>query len=393
MAVLGPWGGATAFAAAPDLGLQQTFTEPGTTALGSSVALATNKALVGSAGKAIVYTKAHNAWARVAELIPDPAEPTAVADGYGYSVDMTDNIAVVGAPYYSANRGAVYIFTFSSTLNAWVYKQRLTPSAPMAGEKFGVSVSVSGSTIVVGASGEIPPGGTETRAGAAYVFTRASDSDPWIQAERVTGPSSAAGDWFGHVVSLHYDTLVIGAPKVASLSGRAYVYTVAPAGTLTLQKTLEAVPDPQSGGHFGCSVIVRGSTIIVGAPGMNNGAFSFVKSGGDWVAEDQLVWPGWSPSDYYGWGVALCNDTALVAGFQDDPSKTGYAAFFTRSNGEWTYRGDVQLGSGKATGDRFGYAIDLYCTIAAVGAPGDNAGAGTVYFHSTCMPVPIYRFY
>lgn len=377
-----------AHAVAPPLALQQTFTEPGTARFGTAVALVTNTAIVGSQGKVILYQKIHNTWSRLTELVPEPASAVSAANEYGYSVDIADKIAVVGAPGASAGVGAVHVFTYSSTANQWVFKQTLSPQTPVAGGRFGESVSVSGSNILVGAAG--------APTGSAYIFARASDTAPWVQADQLTGGAS-----FGHSVSIHYGTIVVGSPDEDAGAGRARVYSVAGDGTSSdtpdavLQQFNEAGdPVRQDGGRFGDSVTVRGTTVIVGAPGVPNGAFAFLRSGAAWAAQGQLVPPaGTVVADRFGWSVALCNDTALVGTSPVDAGKSGIAAYFTRTNDTWTYQSSVSLGAGKGAGDNYGYAVDLYCTVAAVGAPGDNAGTGTVYLHSMSEAVPIYRFY
>jgi hypothetical protein len=65
---------------------------------------------------------------------------------------------------------------------------------------------------------------------------------------------------------------------------------------------------------------------------------------------------------------------------------------FKRTGTVWALQRTL-VGSAAVGGDLYGYCVDLYCSVAVVGAPGDNAGQGTAYFHTTTEAVPVYRFY
>jgi hypothetical protein len=91
----------------------------------------------------------------------------------GYSVALTWNMAVVGSwPNYDgskAPKGLAYIFTKPTT--GWKTTSRpnvkLSPSDPVGYDNFGLSVGISGTTVVSGADGAAD--GHRTN-GAAYVF-------------------------------------------------------------------------------------------------------------------------------------------------------------------------------------------------------------------------------
>ena len=86
-------------------------------------------------------------------------------DNFGTSVDIEGSIAVVGCPNdddNGFNSGSVFVFTRSGT--TWNQSAKLKPTVGNAQDYFGTSVCISGDTIVIGApgySGEI---------GAAYIF-------------------------------------------------------------------------------------------------------------------------------------------------------------------------------------------------------------------------------
>jgi len=83
---------------------------------------------------------------------------------------------------------------------AWTEQQELTPSDGMAAESFGVSVSVSGDTAVIGA------GSRNNGQGAAYVFVRSNGV--WTEQQELAASDGATGDYFGNSVSVSGDTAV-----------------------------------------------------------------------------------------------------------------------------------------------------------------------------------------
>ena len=76
-------------------------------------------------------------------------------------------------------------------------------------------------------------------------------------------PTSTAYEKFGYTVAIDGSFVVVGITE-ASTTSRVYIYkkTTTPNATYTLEATLTG----QTGSHFGSSVAIHGSTIVVGAP-------------------------------------------------------------------------------------------------------------------------------
>ena len=121
-------------------------------------------------------------------------------------------------------------------------------------------MAISGSTAVVGAPGK------NSNTGAAYVFTRSGST--WSQRAELTAADGAAGDQFGGSVALYGSTAVVGAPGKNSNAGVAYVFTGS-GGTWSQRSELFA-SDAMAYEEFGSSVAVSGSTAVVGAYGRNS---------------------------------------------------------------------------------------------------------------------------
>jgi hypothetical protein len=83
------------------------------------------------------------------------------------------------------------------TVDPWVQQAELTASDGKAGDSFGDSVALSGSTAVVGA--KLHTVGSNYTQGAAYVFVEGGGT--WSQQAELTASDGAAGDLFGSSVA------------------------------------------------------------------------------------------------------------------------------------------------------------------------------------------------
>jgi hypothetical protein len=96
----------------------------------------------------------------------------------------------------------------------WVEQAYLKASNPGEQDGFGGSVAISGDTLVVGAEyedgdGTSPDDDSLGGAGAAYVFVRQNGA--WTQQAYLKASNADAYDGFGVSVAISGDTLVVGA--------------------------------------------------------------------------------------------------------------------------------------------------------------------------------------
>jgi uncharacterized repeat protein (TIGR01451 family) len=97
-------------------------------------------------------------WSEQAELTPPEG-----GGAFGEAVAISGSTAIVGAPNVDSGKGAADVFT--DTESSWSEQSELTPPQSVQEEAgFGASLSISGSTLAVGASLK------EDHTGAAYVF-------------------------------------------------------------------------------------------------------------------------------------------------------------------------------------------------------------------------------
>jgi hypothetical protein len=275
---------------------------------GSSVAVSGDTVVVGalfensalSSGAAYVFVRNGTTWTQQAYL-----KASNTGGWFGGSVAISGDTVVVGACGESSSAtgvngnqsdnsaggsGAAYVFVRTGT--TWTQQAYLKASNTEALDAFGISVAVSGDTVVVGADEESSnaPGvngnqsdNSATNSGAAYVFVRNGTTwtqQAYLKASNTSGARSPwwFGDVFGYSVAVSGDTVVVGAYGESSSatgvngnqsdtnapgSGAAYVF-VRNGTTWTQQAYLKA-SNTGADDHFGYSVAVSGNTVVVGA--------------------------------------------------------------------------------------------------------------------------------
>lgn len=326
------------------------------------------------------------------KLLPeiDPDQVGALC-GTAVAVDSVTGLAAIGCPQYDSSggdEGAVFIAQRSSGPEPfWLHGTRLTASNPFGPARFGSSLALSGSTLIVGADLTVHSG--LYGAGAAYVFVREL-SGLWIEQQVLTASDAAQSDLFGNSVSLSGETALVGAFGDASNAGSAYVFTRT-AGVWSEQQKL-FVADAEAFDFFGSSVAISGDTALVGAYRDREGqagegagsAYVFTRTGGDWTQVAQLLASDGAGGDLFGTSVALEVDTAVIGA--SDPIDAGAAYVFRRdAGGVWTEVTKLAASDGEVN-DSFGVSVALSGNAVLVGALNDAhsgaLGAGSAYLFS-----------
>jgi hypothetical protein len=204
------------------------------------VAGAHGAAVGGSDDQGAAYVFARNqggadAWGQVAKLTA--ADGTAL-DWFGWSVAVSDDTVIVGAPYAAVGgnrtQGAAYLFYRNQGgADAWGQVAKLTADDGAAYDFFGISTAVNYGVAIVGAHGA-DVGGSDDQ-GAAYVFYRnQGGADAWGQAASLNDADGAALDRFSWSVSLSGDIAALGVPYADvggnHAQGAAYLFTRDPGG-------------------------------------------------------------------------------------------------------------------------------------------------------------------
>ena len=300
---------------------------------------------------------------RLAEL---EAAGIRAGDGFGYSVAISGSTAVVG------DVGQAYVFTKSGS----TWKQVATLDGFGSnyalygpGDCFGNSVAISGTTIVVGAPCY------RLKTGRAYVFTKTATG--WAQAAEFSGSDTTPGDAFGFSVDVSGTTIVAGAAFNPNSAGRAYVFKKTASGWAQAAELKGSDAGP--GDCFGESVAISGATVILGAPGAgcnasNAGrAYVFTQSAARWKQTAELKGSDTVAGDAFGFSVAMSGNTILVGAYGHG-RLSSRAYVFTKSTAGWRQTGELR-GSDTVAGDWFGSSVAISGGTAVVGAFSDPPSA------------------
>jgi hypothetical protein len=330
------------------------------------------------------------------------------------------------------DRGARYPVTIDPT----VQQAYLKASNTGAGDRFGVSVAISGNTVVVGASQEASAAtgvdgnqadNSVPNRGAAYVFVR--NGSTWAQQAYLKQSDSEAGAVFGTSVAIDGNTIVVGANSQdgggPANSGAVYVFTRS-GSTWTQQGGFLKASAPGGSDSFGFTVAISGDTLVAGAEyqgtsGANSGAaYVFLRAAGVWSQQAFLNASNPGVNDQFGHSVAISANTVVVGSIFEDSGLTGVVAgapndtttgnaalntgaayVFTRSGVTWTQQAYLKP-SGAAPDTEFGTSVAVSGGTILVGAPADDttlANSGAAYLfertgttwtsHSTFRPSPL----
>jgi FG-GAP repeat/Abnormal spindle-like microcephaly-assoc'd, ASPM-SPD-2-Hydin len=346
-------------------------------ASGSTVVVGAYRHTVGSnsaQGAAYVFVQNGGVWTHQAELT---AADGAAFDNFGHSVGMDGSTVVVGAYQHTvgsnSGQGAAYVFAENG--GTWSQQAELTASDGAAGDLFGDSVAVSGNTVVVGANFHTV--GANAKQGAAYVFS--GNGGTWSQQAELSASDGAAGDWFGYSVVVSGSTAVVGVPGhlVGSNFAQGSAYVFAQSGGIWSQQAELTSSDGAVEDNFGSSVAVDASTVVVGAGehkvGSNSGqgaAYVFVESGGVWSQQAEMTSSDGMQNDIFGSSVAVSGSTAMVGAPYHRPYGAAYV--FVESGGTWSQQAEL---TDSTSSDNFGASVALSGNTGLAGASNHTVGS------------------
>jgi hypothetical protein len=265
------------------------------------------------------------------------ASDGAQQDRFGASVSISGSRAIIGSyleDEKGTDAGAAYIFELVG--GTWTEKKKLIASTGAAGDGFGCSVSISGDRAIVGAMYDDDKG---ANSGSVFIYELVNGT--WGNEKRLTASDGQADDGFGHSVSISGDRVIVGAQGEdtnGTNSGSAYIYELV--GTTWTEKKIMASTG-QAGGQFGTGVSIDGDRAIVGAPYYNGkgersgSAYIFERVGGVWTESVRLVASDGEYYDNFGSEVSISGDRAII-GVPQENRRTGSAYIFQLDDGTWT---------------------------------------------------------
>ncbi|NBX17619.1 MAG: hypothetical protein EBR09_09660, partial [Proteobacteria bacterium] len=407
-----------------------------------------------AAGGVYVYRRSGTSWVQEAYLKASNAEAN---DEFGFSVSISGDSLAVSARGEDSNQtsitngtaasannsasyaGAVYVYRRSGT--SWAQEAYIKAANANSNDYFGVSVTISGDTLAVGADFEASNQTTITNgagasadnsassAGAVYVYRR--DGSTWAQEAYMKAANTRAGVGFGKSVSLSGESLAVGAAGEdsnqttitngttassdisASAAGAVYVYRRS--GTNWAQEAYVKASNAESGDNFGLSVSLSGDTLAVGTKyeasnqtnitngngaSSNNSANSsgavyvYRRSGTNWAQEAFVKASNTEAFDYFGTSVSLSGESLAVgatgeasnqntitsgtAASSDNSASAAGAVYVYRRNGtHWAQEAYVKAANARSN-TNFGDEVSLSGDTLAVGVPNEDSNQTTI---------------
>lgn len=304
-----------------------------------------------------------------------PMEPFEYAF-FGASVASSGATFAVGAwgdSDVGRNTGAVYVFEVGE--DGWAQTGRLVASDAIAGARFGHSVAMSETVILVGAIYDSERG---FRSGSVYVFEW--DGSLWQETAKLLPEDGKENMYFGSAVAIDGLTLLVGASGPSA--GSAYVFERNSRGWKQIQRL---APQTSQSVQFGVSVDLSNDVAVIGSPRLAEGpvdedgitgtgaAFVYERRGSDWHEVAGLQPREASAAQNFGLSVGVSDELVVVG----SPDRIGRAYVYRRASSGWGLQ--ASLASGVDGAEHFGVSVAVNGDLIAVGAPGSHSGSGATY--------------
>ena len=229
---------------------------------GFSVDVSDGVAVVGwpSDGAGAVYLFDVDTGQQISKLSASDGQP---GDSFGFSVAIDEGVVLVGSPNNQvAERQSGAVYAFDARTGEEIGKHY--PADIFLGQGFGVSVELDAATAVVSMQTSyvsFSDAEAGVRSAAAYIVDLEADGSP----TRLTVEDSFGGDDFGEWVAIDEDLVLVGdrqaGTDINSHQGAAYVFDRATGRQLARLTAL----DSGLGASFGTSVALEGDTAVITA--------------------------------------------------------------------------------------------------------------------------------
>ncbi len=206
-------------------------------------------------GNAYIFTRSGQEWDSGIELSGgDIGNPIGVA--------IDGDLAAVGN--YGSNPH-VDLWRYNQTSGAWDFDSAIANYGEADDNLFAAAIDISGNTMVISARQEAVD--ESARAGVVYVYEY--DGENWSDPKIIANPNPAVNDEFGYDVAIDGDRLLIGAPRDdtnGNDAGLAYLFQRT-GSEWTLVEEPYSPAEPEAGKWFGEIVDLSENVLLVGGPG------------------------------------------------------------------------------------------------------------------------------
>jgi hypothetical protein len=331
-----------------------------------------------SYGTVFIFDKPVGDWTNTTEnasRIPSNGDEYGI---YGSSIYLNDETLVIGS-----NGGTVVDF-FEKPVNGWSNLGEpfvLKNDSFTFLQKYGFSLAVSGTDVIIGAYNWNVPG---EYSGAAFVYEKSSQSwNSLVEKEILKGLSFNASSFkLGFSVDIDGNYAVAGAPyddTFGESSGAAYVFKFN--GT-SWERIAKLTPsDGNEYDYFGWSVAINGNTIVISAynaertneNGINSTGkvYVFEKPSGEWTSsheDTQIPRKSNSHRGSFGHDVDIDQNEIIISHFDGGSSdEIALVYIFTRNGTGWLQK--AKLSPSLISFRQFGATVVMKDNLVAIGAP------------------------
>jgi ribosomal protein S6E (S10) len=185
--------------------------------------------------------------------------------------------------------------------------------------------------------------------------------------------------------------IAVGTISLPLLASTASAVAASPRAAPSIGTQLAELKGSDTGGtnHFGNSVAISGTTVVVGTSGPDEpgaAAYVFTRAAVGWKQAAELKGSDTVADDSFGYSVAISGTTVVVgAPMLAGPNRGGRAYVFTRTGAGWKQAAELK-GSDTVGWDQFGNSVAISGTTVVVGAPmlaGPNRGGRAYVFMKT----------
>jgi hypothetical protein len=337
-------------------------------------------AALGSAVCAVAQSPQPVSLHQIAQLVSSDG---AANDEFGYSIAMSGNFLVAGAPQLNgAGIGKAYVFEKGA--NGWADATQiaeLTPSDGVMNLWFGIEVAINGNTIVVDA-GSFVGSGIQPR---EYVFVEPASG--WADMTETAQLKLSSGDGLG-AVAVAGDTIMAAAPEENNDQGVIYVFVKPQGGWRNGLRPVARLTDSDGAlrGFLGKSLAFNGNTLVAGSDLAT--AFVYVRPAGGWVTTTEtaaLTASGQGVSGEFGSSISMSGATIVVGDAANGSQYYGAAYLYYEPPTGWanaTQSAEIVSPNLQAYG-YFGVSVGVSGNLLMIGANGETINGledvGAVY--------------
>ncbi|MCB9839067.1 MAG: hypothetical protein H6813_06985 [Phycisphaeraceae bacterium] len=244
-----------------------------------------------------------------------------------------------------SNAGAVYVFKLNAAGPSWDYVTKLYETDGTINGSFGYSVAMTPGTaspLGLMAIGHVADNQFGNASGAVFIHSETSFSpDPWSFQKKVVAVNAGLNRRFGESVAIDISTLLVGSPGDQTLitgGGAAHIHYRNQGGINNWGSVKKLnPPDPLPGQTCGENVALDGDIAVVSARGdstfgsQSGAAYVYLRNQGgadNWGFAKKLLAPDGVANHNFGYSVAVSGNIVAVGARSDSDAATRAGATY-----------------------------------------------------------------